>query len=138
MTNRLLGLCFAAFGAFMLLVVIPWQTEVIDYGWMRPRTLPNAMAAVITAAGLILAIRPRGEIAFQRRSAARAAMYLALVAAGVWLISLFGYEVVAPALALALMLLIGERRPLWLAIGVVGVPLAIWLAVPVLLDRPLP
>jgi putative tricarboxylic transport membrane protein len=138
MANRLLGLFFAAFGALMLLVVIPWQTEVIEYGWMRPRTLPNAMAAVIAAAGLILAMRPRGEIVFERRRAARAALYFAAVLAAVWLISLFGFELVAPVLALGLMLLLGERRPLWLAIGVIGVPLAIWLAVPVLLDRPLP
>lgn len=138
MTNRLLGLFFAVFGLLLLLLVIPYHTETIDYGWMRPRTLPNAMALVMVISGLALALRPRGAIDFEPRRAGRAALYLALIAAGVWLISLFGFEVVAPLLALALMLLIGERRPLWLALGVAGVPLVIWLAVPVLLDRPLP
>lgn len=138
MANRLLGLFFAVFGLLLLVVVIPHQTEVIEYGWMRPQTLPNAMAVVIAVSGLILALRPRGAVAFEWRKAGRAALYLALVTAGVYLIHLFGFKVVAPGLALAMMLLIGERRPLWLAVGVAGVPFAIWLAVPVLLDRPLP
>lgn len=138
MANRLLGLFFAAFGLLLLLVVIPWQTETIDYGWMRPQTLPNAMAVVIAVSGLVLALRPRGAVAFDWRRAGWAALYLGLVAGGVQLISRFGFEVIAPLLALAIMLLIGERRPLWLVLGAMGIPLAIWLAVPVLLDRPLP
>lgn len=138
MTNRLLGLFFAAFGLLLMFVVIPLQTEVVDSGRMQPRSLPEAMALVIAVAGLILALRPRGAVDFQWRRAARAALYLALVSAGVYGISLFGYEAVAPPLALVMMLLIGERRPLWLVIGVAGIPFIIWLAVPVLLDRPLP
>ncbi len=138
MTNRLLGLFFAGFGLLLLFIVIPRHTEVIGYGWMRPQTLPNAMAIIIAAAGAALALRPGGRVDFEPRRAAWAALYLALLAAGLYLISLFGYELVAPVLALAIMMLIGERRPLWLAIGAAGIPFAIWLAVPVLLDRPLP
>lgn len=138
MANRLLGLFFAVFGLLLLLVIIPRQTEVIDYGWMRPQTLPNAMAVVIAVSGLVLALRPRGAVTFEWRRAGWAVLYLGLVAGGVQLIGRFGFEVVAPLLALAIMLLIGERRPLWLALGAAGIPFAIWLAVPVLLDRPLP
>lgn len=138
MTNRLLGLFVALLGLVLLFAVIPWQTEVIETGWMRPQTLPNATAAVITVSGLMLALRPRGAVDFEWRATGRAALYLALVAAGVWLISRFGFELVAPLLALTLMLVIGERRPFWLLLGGAGIPFAIWLAVPVLLDRPLP
>lgn len=138
MANRLLGLFFALFGLLLMFVVIPRHTEVIDYGWMRPQTLPNAMALVIAAAGVLLALRPRGAVAMEWGAAGRAAAYLVLVAAGVYLISLFGFKIVAPLIALAIMLLIGERRPLWLAVGAGGIPFAIWLVVPVLLGRPLP
>lgn len=138
MANRLSGLFFAILGLLLLFVIIPRHTEVVGYGWTRPQTLPNAMAIVICVSGLVLALRPRGAVAFEWRKAARASLYLGLVAAGVYLVSLFGFEVVAPLLALAMMLLIGERRPLWLAIGAAGIPFAIWLAVPILLDRPLP
>lgn len=138
MTNRLLGLFFAVFGLLLLLVVIPYQTEIVDSGRMKPQTLPNAMAVVIALAGVFLALRPRGAVDYDRRNAGRAALYLGLVTAGVYLISLFGFEIVAPLLALTLMLFIGERRPLWLLFGVAGVPFVIWLTVPVLLNRPLP
>lgn len=138
MTNRLLGLCFTGFGLLLLFIVIPRHTEVVGYGWMRPQTLPNAMAIVIAGAGAVLALRPRGAVDFEWRRAARAALYLALLAVGVYLISLYGFELVAPLLALAMMVLIGERRPLWLAIGAAGIPFVIWLVVPVLLGRPLP
>lgn len=138
MTNRLLGLFFACFGLLLLFVVIPWQTEVIAYGWMRPQSLPNVAAIVIAAAGAFLACRPRGAVDFEWRNAGGAALYLGLVATGVYLIALFGFEVVAPLIAMAVMLLAGERRPAWLALGAVGIPFLIWLAVTVLLDRPLP
>ncbi|MFZ0487531.1 MAG: tripartite tricarboxylate transporter TctB family protein [Arenicellales bacterium] len=138
MTNRLLGWFFAVFGLLLFFVLIPRQTEVVDYGWMRPQTLPDAMAIVIAVSGLVLALRPRGTVTFEWRKAAKAALYLGLVCAGVYLISLFGFEAVAPPLALLLMILMGERRALWLVLGVAGIPFMIWLAVPVLLGRPLP
>lgn len=138
MTNRLLGLFFACFGLLLLFVVIPRQTEVIAYGWMRPQSLPNAAAVVIVVAGAFLAFRPRGVVDFEWRQAGGAALYLGLVIAGVYLIALYGFEVVAPLIAMAVMLLAGERRPAWLALGAAGIPFVIWLAVTVLLDRPLP
>lgn len=138
MTNRWLGVFFACFGLLLLFVVIPLQTEVIAYGWMRPQSLPNAAAIVIAAAGLFLALRPRGAVDFDWRQAGGAALYLGMVAGGVYLITLFGFEVVAPLIAMAVMLLAGERRPLWLVLGAAGIPFVIWLAATVLLDRPLP
>lgn len=138
MLDRLSGAFFAVFGVLLLIVVIPQHTEVVGYGWMRPQSLPAAMAIVIAVAGLLVALRPVGETAFEPRLALRAALYLGVLAAGVWLIALFGFEIVAAPFALAIMLTIGERRPLWLGVGAVAMPLAIWFAVAVLLDRPLP
>ncbi len=64
--------------------------------------------------------------------------YTALLAAGIYTMSLFGFEYVAPVLALALMLMIGERRPLWLVLGTVVMPLIIWFLVTFALGRALP
>jgi len=52
--------------------------------------------------------------------------------------SRFGFVIVSPVLALAIMLLFGERRPIWLALGCVGMPAIIWLLVVQILERPLP
>ncbi|MCP5368297.1 MAG: hypothetical protein H6906_12370, partial [Hyphomicrobiales bacterium] len=69
---------------------------------------------------------------------ARAALYLAVAALGVWAMGRIGFVWVAPALVLALMLLVGERRPHWMAVAAIVVPGVIWLVVEVLLGRTLP
>lgn len=136
--NRLSGAFFAFAGGVLLLVIIPAEAETVGYGWIRPQTIPNAMAAAIAVAGLALAVRPRGETAVSAREALRAGLFLALLAAGLWLLAAFGFVAVAPVLALILMLAIGERRPYWLAAGALGTPLVIWLVVAAGLGRTLP
>mgnify|MGYP002713045228 CR=1 FL=1 len=125
------------FGLLLYLVIIPRHTETVDYGWMRPQTLPNAMAWIILLAGALQALRPTGEIEFVPGETARAGLYLALVVIGTICIGQFGFVYVSPVLALAIMLVIGERRPLWLAFGVVVLPFTIWFVVTILLARPL-
>ena len=44
-----------------------------------------------------------------------------------------GFLIAAPVLVLVLMLVIGERRPLWLFAGIVLVPLGIWSSIELLL-----
>jgi putative tricarboxylic transport membrane protein len=56
----------------------------------------------------------------------------------VYLMQRFGFFYIAPVLALAVMLFIGERRPWWLLTGVIAAPALIWLIVEKLLERPLP
>jgi len=51
---------------------------------------------------------------------------------------LFGFVYVGPALALAIMLMIGERRPIWLVAGFVAMPALIWFLVVQVLGRALP
>jgi len=136
--NRISGAVCAAFGLLLYFVIIPYDTEVVDYGWVRPQTVPNAMAWLLVAAGGLLALRPTGDTDFQWRRAGRAGLFLLLVAVGVALIDRFGFLAVSPALALAVMALMGEKRLLWLVCGTVATPAFIWLAVSVLLQRPLP
>ncbi len=136
--NRSSGLFFIAFGIFLYFVVIPYDTESVDYGWVRPQTVPNAMAWIIIIAGLAQLIRPTGSVSADIAKMSRAAMHLLIVAGGVLAISQFGFRLVSPLLALAIMLTVGERRPVWLALGVIGIPVLIWFVVAVLLGRPLP
>jgi len=136
--NRLSGLFCIGFGLLLYLVIIPFDTEVVDYGWVRPQTLPNAMAWILVAAGTVLTVKPSGDVDFNYRRSLRAAFFLGLLSVGVFAISQLGFLAVSPVLALALMLSIGERRPVWLILGTAGLPFAIWLVVSVLLDRPLP
>ena len=65
-------------------------------------------------------------------------LYLVVIATGLFAISRLGFVIVSPFLAFAIMLIFGERRPGWLALGCVGMPAAIWFLVVQVLERPLP
>lgn len=137
LSDRLAGAFLLILGGLLLLIIIPWQVETVDYGWLRPRTMPSLLAGLLALCGLLLVLRPGTQ---PPRSAnwPRAALYAGLLIAGLALISRYGFLWVAPPLALALMWLAGERRWIWLAAGTMGTPAMIWLCVAILLERPLP
>jgi putative tricarboxylic transport membrane protein len=136
--NRLSGLAVSLFGLTMLVVIIPDQIELVDYGWVRPKTVPDAMAVALILLGLAQAVTATGTISWRTGPALRALGFLAITTVAIWAMDRFGFIVVAPVMMLVLMLLIGERRPLWLGLGVLAVPAAIWWTVIWLLDRTLP
>jgi putative tricarboxylic transport membrane protein len=135
--DRAAGAVLLALGGLLIFAVIPAQVEAVQYGWLRPRTMPYLMAGIIALCGAALLLRP-GDEAPRRIAWARAALFTALLVAGLAAIRWAGFIWVAPVMAAALMLAAGERRPVWLAAGTVGTPLAIWLCVAVLLERALP
>jgi putative tricarboxylic transport membrane protein len=136
--TRTSGLFFALLGMALYAIIIPHETESVDYGWVRPETIPNLAALVLLAAGAKLALAPGGSAELIGSQALRAALFLGLTGLAVFLMGRFGFAYVAPAFAAVQMILIGERRPAWLFAGIVIVPFLIWFAVVVLLDRPLP
>lgn len=135
--DRVSGLSVAALGALLLLVVIPAEIETVEYGWVQPATLPTALACVLIGLGLVQAAVPARPSELAGGPALRAYGYLALAVLAAWAMDRLGFGWVAPVFVLAVMGLIGERRPLWLALGAGMVPAAIWGAVS-LLGRPLP
>ncbi len=136
--DRWSGLVCLLFGVALYVAIIPWQVETVSYGWLRPRTLPRALAVIIALCGLWLMLVPSGDARPVGTPWLRAGLFAGLLIAGLWLISRLGFVWVAPVLALAIMVLSGERRPLWLVLGAAGLPLAIWWTVTVLLERTLP
>lgn len=138
MTDRLCGLFFVLFGLMLFFYLIPTQIEPVDYGAIRPKTMPQILAVIIAVFGFILMVKPADGSNLQPMPWGRSSLIVAVLSGGLWLISLFGFIFVAPFLALVLMVIMGERRPLWLGLGVVGMPALIWFAVTILLERPLP
>ena len=136
--NRMSGLAAAAFGIILLVWIIPWHTEAADYGWLRPATLPNVTAITIVIASIIHVLFPTGKAEFDVRPAMRAGLFFVISLAGLFMMRHLGFLIAAPLLAMVLMLMVGERRPLWLFAGVVMIPLGIWSSIELLLKRPLP
>jgi len=137
-TDRLSGLFFVLFGMILFFYLIPTQVETVEYGAIRPKTMPQILAVIIGIFGAMLMIKPADGSDLQKMPWIKSTLIVGILAAGLWLISHFGFEIIVAPLALILMLVMGERRPLWIGIGVIGMPALIWFAVTLLLQRPLP
>ena len=136
--NRMSGLVVAVFGAILLFWIIPHHTEAVDYGWLRPATLPIITAVVVLISSIVHFIFPTGNAEFNVKLALRAGSFFVISLAGLYLMHLIGFLVAAPLMVFVIMVLVGERRPLWLIAGIALIPLAIWSSIELLLDRPLP
>jgi len=136
--DRIAGLIVATFGLVLIFMIFPIAIEDIDDGSIRPDTLPNALTGFLVFCGILLALKP-GELTTRDPwELLMVLLYLAVMALGLFAMSHFGFVIVAPFLALAIMLLFGEPRPGWLALGCAGMPAIIWLLVVQILERPLP
>lgn len=136
--DRMTGAFFLIFGVILYVVIIPIYVEEVDGGWLKPATVPNAIAVVLALCGALLMLKPTQHRVQPRSEFLFAGLYFALLAVGLFVMSYAGFLYSAPVIALAVMLLIGERRLFWLAMGVAGMPLAIWFLVARVLERSLP
>jgi len=136
--NRISGLVFAVLGVILLFWIIPRHTETVDYAWLRPATLPIITAVIVIISSIVHIIFPSGKAQFDVPLALRAGLYFVISLLGLCLMYFVGFLIAAPLLVMALMLLVGERRPLWLIAGIVLIPLAMWSSIVLLLNRPLP
>ena len=136
-TDRIAGLIVATLGLVLVFVIFPIGIEDIDDGSIRPDTLPNAIAGFLVVCGILLALKPGESSARDPQELMMVLLYIVVMALGLFAMSRFGFVIVSPLLALAIMLLFGERRPIWLALGCVGMPAVIWLLVVQILERPL-
>lgn len=136
--HRLSGLAILAFGAVLLLWIIPAHTETVSYGWMRPQTLPSACAWALIALGAVQALTSGGPERLDAGEAALVFGLAALSAAAIWGFGAVGFLVTAPIFAAALVIFVRERRIGWAVAAILGAPAAIWVIVTLLLNRPLP
>ena len=121
-----------------MLWIIPNHTEIDELATLKPATLPYITATIVLIMGLLQVVFPGGKAEFDLKNTLQVGFYFALSLAGLYLMSLIGFLIAAPILILLVMILIGERRPLWLVSGVILMPLSIWASIELLLNWPLP
>tara|TARA_R110000787_G_scaffold215862_2_gene324982 strand:- start:45175 stop:45534 length:360 start_codon:yes stop_codon:yes gene_type:complete len=119
-------------------MIIPAHTEIVDYGWMRPQTIPNACAILFVFLGIVQILLPTGTTSVGFSELFRVSLFVIATMAALWTMARFGFLAITPVFVGALMLFVEERRIGWLLGGVVVLPLIIWLTVVLLLDRTLP
>ncbi len=137
-TERIVGAVVAAAGIATALWLIPAQTEPTPTAALPARAMPTLAAIGIAVCGLVQAFRPIAGSAPVRDTAGKT-MLAVVICAITWIgLAYVGFAVTAPVLVLGLMLMMGERRPLWLVIGGVALPALIWTIFEIVLRRPLP
>ncbi len=134
--DRVSGIAVAVFG-LLLILIIPSNTETADYG-MQPRAIPYFCAAALILLGIAHAAFPAGRVGIALREHIRVGLFAAVAFAALWAMSFFGFRIAAPLFALVVMVLVGERRIVWLATGALAVPAVIWLVAVPLLEHTLP
>lgn len=133
--DRLSGLFFLLLGLGLYTVLIPISVEEADFGNISPETMPNIVAVIMAIAGAILIIRPSSHELHRGSQFLRAGLFAVVLVVGVLALMRFSFLIAAPVLSLVIMLLIGERRPLWLLLGGVVMPTVIWVLVTQVLGR---
>ncbi|MEE9335405.1 MAG: tripartite tricarboxylate transporter TctB family protein [Granulosicoccaceae bacterium] len=138
LSDRISGTFFLILGLTMYLFVNPNYIETVDGGNISPSTFPNVVSIVIAVCGAMLLFRPTPHQSPEIRSVVITSTYVLLLVVGLYVMSRLGFEYIAPVLALIIMLAIGERRPLWLVVGAIVIPVLIWFLVTIALGRALP
>ena len=136
--DRASGAFILVFGLVLYFWIIPNYVEDATGGSITPKLMPDAYAIILTISGAVLMLKPTQHQTPDLRYFATTLAYVVVLSLGVYATSLFGFEYTAPVLALAIMWMIGERRPLWLVSGVVLIPALIWFLVTFVLGRTLP
>jgi len=137
-TDRMTGGFFLVFGIVLYFAIIPNNVSDMEGGWILPTTIPNATAVLMALCGGVLVVKPTVQDIQSPKEFMRAGFYFALLVLGLWAMSYVRFVYAGPAIALVLMGLIGERRPVWIVTSVVILPAAIWFLVTVILERSLP
>ncbi|MEX0582892.1 MAG: hypothetical protein WD185_04425 [Sneathiella sp.] len=136
--NRLSGAFFVSLGLLLYFAVIPAHTEIVDYGWTRPQSIPNACAILLVILGVVQAVFPTGAVSVNLPELFRTSLFVAITISALWAMANFGFLMVVPLFVGVIMLIVGERRIGWLVGGVIILPVVIWLTVVPLLERTLP
>lgn len=137
--ERFLGGITALCGVLLLLYGIPANVAHVEDAMMAARTFPQMAAWIFIVAGIVQMIFVKSKLTLPTlRELLRVILVLSLILAMVFLMEHFGYLVGAMSLMAAVMVIIYERRPLWLLIAIAAVPIGVWVLFEVLLLRPLP
>ena len=122
-------------GVVFHFLIMPGQIEEVGYGRIIPSTVPSIMIWIVIATAAVQLFTGKETVEVDRLVCARTLGFFALLAVALACMSRFGFEFIAPLLALAVMLAIGERRWYWLLLGGAVIPIGVWLIVERVLDR---
>ncbi|TDP01207.1 tripartite tricarboxylate transporter TctB family protein [Marinomonas balearica] len=138
--ERLLGVGGALFGALLLLYLIPTFVtgEVTESG--DPSFFPRIAGWLFLVLGglQILFATPSEETLPSKQEMGRLVLFVGAMVLGTSLLPIVGFLPYSMGLMAVIVLMVFEKRPHWIALTIVGVPIGTWLLFEQILQRPLP
>lgn len=137
--DRIGGGIAVVFGVFLLLDAIPANVRMIEGKMPYPAMFPQIAAWMFIGLGFVqmLFVKTKAEFPSAIQFVAfLGAIFFTLIA--VMFVEKLGYLPVMIALMVAIVLLVQERRPLWVVVMILGFPVGIWLLFEYVLQRHLP
>lgn len=137
--DRISGALVALAGLWLLTYGIDQHVASNGLESPSPQLFPRIGAWILLIFGVAQVVATRSGASLPTgRVLGRYLLVSAMLIGMVWIMEWFGFVIGAMVMLAGLMLLVYERRPLWLAVAVVAVPVSIWLIFEILLERPLP
>lgn len=136
--DRLQGIVVFGFGCALLWWLVPNHVTAVPGDPLDPSLFPRIAGWLILALGLFqIATAKPGAAVPPLAEVFGFACFIASLVVAALLLPRFGFLPVAGGLMVVSIVLLRERRPLWAALTLVGVPLFVWVLFAVLLSRPL-
>jgi hypothetical protein len=138
-SDRILGAAAIVFGGFLLLYAIPANVRTVQGVVPYPAMFPQIAAWMFIGLGAAQMIFVKSAV--EMPSLMRAGMFAVAAAAtlaALLTVDSFGYLPVMITLMAAIVLIVRERRAIWVATVIMGLPIGIWVLFEQVLQRPLP
>lgn len=137
--DRIIGGIAVLFGGFLLIYAIPANVRMIDRPVPYPAMFPQMAAWMFIGLGVVQILVGKAEFEFPTAKQFLAFLgIVVLTLVAVLNIEKYGYLVVAIPLMAAITMVSRERRPLWMATMIIGLPIGVWLLFEQILQRQLP
>lgn len=135
--DRVSGMVIMLFSLILIYIVIPIGVESIESDGLAPTTFPVLLSWGLFIVGSIqLIVSKKSDVVFPS-GLIRIAFICICFFTAIYCAFIYGFIYISPVLALIMMLFMNERRILWLLLGTIFVPLAIWFCIDIVLGREL-
>lgn len=136
--DRIQGLVVSGLGAALLLWLVPNYVTSMPGDPLNPALFPRAAGWILLVLGGVQIILARPGASVPRKAEVFGfTCFIVALAVAALLLPVVGFIPVACGLMVASLVLLRERRPVWAAITLIGVPFFVWFLFTVLLTRSL-
>ncbi len=138
-TDRYLGIGVFAFGLILMLVLIPNNVTIRTGAALDPSLFPRISGWMFLVLGALLFAFPGdGKMAIPLANIVRMGTAVAAMALTALAMQYIGFFFAAIALMTVVVILVAEKRPLWVAVAIGFIPAFVWTLFEIVLERPLP